>query len=709
MSIFAKTNNITSLNQNAMKKLLHTNLWSAAVSCLGRSVQLLTVLLALSVTANAQDSKQQTFNLHKLMQKRAIPKNFPKPDFPIATAEDMRRAHDASGAPLNFPDRVWFPGEWEEVKAVVVAIPYTYFVPDKKEDTRYSALPIVQGYAIYYYAESKDDPVKEVGRGSYESYFDLNSESGQVALRLIDGIQRAGAEAWVRIEQPGDEQVVRYYMEAHEMRTDKIRFFVSGGNSVWFRDCGPICFYYGDEDKVAMLDFLYDYERPLDDVLPSVLHRQIGIPNYINQVIWEGGNCLVDGAGGLMTSTAMYSHNKEVTVGPVIWDGKDPATIKYTTRETLNSDQCYDALKGMVGQAGTTIVERLKHDGGTGHVDLYADAIDENGFLFAKMPETYKDWEDYAIVKDNVAFMLKQKNCWQDQYVKWGDLPFPSYNDGSDWNSEEDYQNFTRTYANHLIVNNYILQPCFSPVDVDNMPTAAWDRANIEAMKKLYPGYTFYCLDMRIYDGSGGSIHCITKQIPADNPVRILHDAMYGKVNFGTLTEVPFSAFITNKSGIQKASLHYQVGEDGEWQKVDMTGNGNRWYCRVPVSKFPQGKKVFYYIEATSKNGKTITKPVTANHGGFYNFTPDETVEYKADDYDFSTEPVAKEKITFQLDTRWLTEDKSSQKPTGISEITTSKDFSAPSVWYTLGGLRLNEAPKAKGIYIYHGKKVVIK
>jgi hypothetical protein len=363
----------------------------------------------------------------------------------------------------------------------------------------------------------------------------------------------------------------------------------------------------------------------------------------------------------------------------------------------------------MVGQAGTTIVERLKHDGGTGHVDLYADAIDENGFLFAKMPETYKDWEDYAIAEGNVAYMLKQKNCWQDTYVKWGDLPFPSYDDGSDWKSEEDYQNFTRTYANHLIVNNYILQPCFSPVDVDNMPTAAWDRANIEAMKKLYPGYTFYCLDMRIYDGSGGSIHCITKQIPADNPVRILHDAMYGKVNFGTLTEVPFSAFITNKSGIQKASLHYQVGEDGEWQKVDMTGNGNRWYCRVPVSKFPNGKKVNYFIEATSKNGKTMTKPVTANHGGFYNFTPDETVAYKADDYDFSTEPVAKEKITFQLDTRWLTEDKSSQKPTGISEITTSKDFSAPSVWYTLGGLRLNEAPKAKGIYIYHGKKVVIK
>ena len=691
-----------------MRKPLRTNLWNAAVSCLGRSAQLLAVLLALSVTANAQDSKQQTFNLHKLMHKRAIPKNFPKPDFPIATAEDMRRAHDASGAPLNFTDRVWFPGEWEEVKAIVVAIPYLYYMPDKKEDTRYSARPIVQGYAIYYYAESKDDPAQEVGRGPYEYNFDPEKNGGLVSLQLIDAIQKAGVEAWVRIEQASDEEVIRYYMEAYGMRTDKIRFFVSGGNSNWFRDCGPICFYYGDEDKLAMLDFLYDYDRPLDDVLPSVLHRWQGIPNYINQVVWEGGNCLVDGAGGLMTSTAMYELNQD-KIGPVIWDGKDPQTIKYTTREPLNEDQCYNALKGMVGHAGTSIVERLKNDGGTGHIDLYADAIDENGFLFAKMPEAYKDWDDYKILEGNVAYMLKQKNCWQDLYVNWGDLPFPSYDDGSGWNDEKEYGNFARTYANHLIVNNYILQPCFSPVDVDNMPTAAWDRANIEAMKKLYPGYTFHCIDMRTYDGSGGSIHCITKQIPADNPVRILHDAMYNKVNFGTLTEVPFSAFITNKSGIKNASLHYLVGDDGEWQKVDMTGNGNRWYCRVPASKFPNGKKVNYFIEATSNNGKTMTKPVTANHGGFYNFTPDETVAYKADDYDFSTEPVAKEKITFQLDTRWLTEDKSSQKPTGISEITASKPAGFSDGWYTLEGLRLDKAPTAKGIYIQNGRKVVIK
>ena len=690
-----------------MKKLLCTNLWSAAVSCLGRSAQLLAVLLALSVTANAQDKKQQTVDIHKMLQKRSITNILPKPDFPIATAEDMRRAKDASGAPLSFPDRVWFPGEWEEVKAIVVSVLYRHFMPGHETDSRYAAYPVVPGYAIYYYAESQDDAPQEVGRGEYKTELDTESETGKVSFNVIDAIQRAGVEAWVRIEQASDEDLIRWYMEAHEMRTDKIRFFVANGNDRWFRDCGPICFYYGDEDKLAMLDFQYDWARQLDNLLPSILHRWQGIPNYINQVIWEGGNCLVDGIGGLMTSTAMIPHNQDKT-GPITWDGKNYTTIKYTTREPLNADQCHEALKGMLGQEGTCFVERLIHDGGTGHIDLYADAIDENGFLFARMPETYKDWKDYATLEGNVKYMLEQKNFWKDPYVNWGDLPFPSYDDGSDWNSEEEYGKFARTYANHLMINNYILQPCFSDVDEDYMPTAAWDRANIEAMKKLYPGYTFHCIDMRSYDGSGGSIHCITKQIPADNPVRILHDALYNKVNFGTLTEVPFSAFITNKSGIKNAALHYQVGEDGEWQKVDMTSNGNRWYCRVPASNFPKGKTVFYYIEATSNNGKTVTKPVTANNGGCYDFTPDETVEYKADDYDFSTEPIAKEKITFQLDTKWLTEDKSTDDPTGISEIQASKPAAISNEWYTLEGLRLDKALTTKGIYIHNGVKRVI-
>ena len=303
-----------------MKKVLCSKHWSLR-RCIGRSAQFLVVLLALTVTANAQDKKQQTVDIHKILNKRSISNILPRPNFPIATPEEMRRAK-ANEEPLNFPDLVWFPGEWEEVKAVVVTLAYNHMMPKKAEDRRYGAYPVIPGYAIYYFKEEPGAPLEEVGRGPYITTLDVVSKDGLVNLRLIDGIQRAGAEAWVRIEDASDEALVRKVMEAYDLRTDKIKFIVSKGNSIWFRDCGPICFYYGDDDKVGMLDFFYGRNRSLDDLLPSVLHRQMGIPNYITNVVWEGGNCLVDGAGGLITSSAVYANNS-YTYGPVVWDGSD--------------------------------------------------------------------------------------------------------------------------------------------------------------------------------------------------------------------------------------------------------------------------------------------------------------------------------------------------------------------------------------------------
>ena len=670
---------------------------------LNKSVQILLVLFALSITASAQEG------IHKLLLKRSLKGVLPKLNIPVVPAEQTNKARKVGRQQVqSFHDRVWFPGEWEEVKAVVVTVWYQHCVPGHEDDTRYAAIPIVPGYASRIYQETEESQVEDLGFGPFVSKLDLTSVRNKVFLSIMDGIQKGGAEAWVRIEKAEDENKIRKAMEDLNMTTDRMRFFVSEGNDFWFRDCGPICFYYGDDDNIAMLDFLYDDRRQMDNILPKVLHAKMGIPNFITNVVWEGGNCLVDGVGGLMTSSAVYEANGGTT-GPVTWYNNDPKTIAYTQKPALTEDNVEEALGGMVGQANLSIVDRLYADGGTGHIDLYADATDESGFMFAKMPDIYKNWGDYGIMERNVAAMFKKKSFWNAPYINWGDLPFPAKDDGSPFESEKEYHSIARTYANHLMVNNYILQPCFSPVDENHMPTAAWDRANIELMKKRYPGYTFYCIDMRCFDGDGGSIHCVTKQIPADNPVRILHYPLYDKINLGTLKDVPFSSIITNKSGIAKAQLNYCVGKDGQWKQVDMTSNGNRWYCNVPASTFTNGQTVNYYISATSKNGKTITKPVNAAHGDYYDFVVDNTVEYTDDAFDFSTEPIAKEKLTFNLDTNWLEEDTTPvEPPTGIVEVSGSRFQVSSTGWYDMFGRKLNGKPTQKGVYILDGKAVAI-
>ena len=108
---------------------------------------------------------------------------------------------------------------------------------------------------------------------------------------------------------------------------------------------------------------------------------------------------------------------------------------------------------------------------------------------------------------------------------------------------------------------------------------------------------------MREFDGSGGAIHCVTKQIPADNPIRILQKNIHSSVNLGELTDIPFSAIITNKSGITHAELMYRT-DGNQWQCIDLTSNGNRWYGNIPANALKSNSTVEYYIQATSGNGK---------------------------------------------------------------------------------------------------------
>lgn len=649
--------------------------------------------------------------IHKTMVKRAYTGQYELPKLPKATPELMRKAHDATGAPLNFKDRIWSPGEWEEVKAIVVSPLYSYLNPGYLLDPHYYASPLVPGYATYYYKQNPDDPYEEakiVGYGQYVSLLDVQTDYGLIFLQIMDAIQRGGAEAWVRIDTSNDAYVIRNAMKDLGMVTDNMRFFVAPGNDYWLRDCGPICFYYGDDDNLAMLDFFYSGTRYADDALPSVLHREMGIPNYISSIVWEGGNCLVDGVGTLVTSESAMAHN-DTDSGPIVWDGENYSTVSYTTRTVPTNEEIAQSLQETLGQNKLLIIPALKSDGGTGHVDLYADAKDENGFLFTKMPEQYNTWKDYATVESNIAAVLGQNSFWDRNYYNMGELPFPSKNDGSDFESEEEYGGkYSRSYANHCIVNNVIIQPCFSPVDENHLPTAEWDRKNIEILQNRYPGYTFYCIDMRKFDGQGGSIHCVTKQIPADNPVRIIHKNIHGSVNAGTLTDIPFRAVITNKSGIANAQLVYRVN-NGEWQVVDLNNNDNSWYASVPTSTFTLGSQVDYYFSATSNNGKTITKPLNASYGAFYNFSLTNEGTYDEKMFDFDTNPVAKENITFVLGTTFLREDTSGSPATAISEVNTDNVKKADNCWYTISGSRLSVRPSAKGIYIYNGKKVAIK
>ena len=636
-------------------------------------IMLAACAFAFAATAQTAEPTQEELmrSFRQTVQKRDISQRHLNTNIPLSN--DIVNSKGNSFAKDLPQDRVWFPGEWEEVKAICVTPYYTYLVPGHENSRYWMADPLVSGYAQYYQYNQLQGWTEQ-GMGHYISVMDTTSSFGKVFFYLMDGIQLGGAEAWVRVEHPEDSLIVLRTLARMNLRHEGVRFIIGKGNSFWFRDCGPIAFYYGEEDSVAMLDFTYYPGRALDDSLPSLIHWQMGIPNYLTDIEWEGGNCLVDGAGMVFSSDAIFSSNRD-GYGQLYWDGNDISTLEYKRVNVLNNTQIKQALQALIGQRATHILPAYQYDGGTGHVDLYADAWDENGFVFSVMPETYSSWTDYRTGQKNIDSLCSYKSVFNRDYYTMATLPFPSKDNGSNFSSQSDYNNnYTRTYSNHTFVNNVILQPCFSRVE-GGEPSAQWDRNNIELIKQAYPGYTIYPVDVREFDGSGGAIHCVTKQIPADNPIRILHKNIHDTII--PMEQVPVSAIITNKSGIAHAEVVYRVNE-GDWQTVSLTANGNRFYGNIDLDNSTDVTHIMeYYISATSNNGKTITKPMTASQGGYYTFNYNAgTPNFDSTMFDFDTMPMPAENITFTFSSTWTTEDSDDPRPlAGIDDVELEESF----------------------------------
>ena len=542
----------------------------------------------------------------------------------------------------QLPEKMWHPGEWEELQAVVVNFPYNAYPADHLGDENYTAQIVFPGRGDMYRWNDRSNRWQYYGYGNvdglpdtadyqglaeysrqngygddYVEYYESLESFRGVFLNLIDAIQH-GTQAWIVIWHLSDSTVIKDFMAAKGMPLTNYRFIEAYANAFWYRDCGPICFYYGDNDDVAMLNFQYSPGRACDDLLPDSIASQIGFPMYTSTLAWEGGNCLVDGYSKLFTSTATLEENNR-NYGQIYETGSSLQPYTYSSKTPLTYAQTADSMNAIFGE--THFMPRLVSDGGTGHIDLYADMYDENQFVFSKFPEVYSNWIDYATASKNIDSLTSWQSFAGVNY-RAAYIPFPSRDDGSNFPSETNYDSmYTRSYSNHTFINNIIVQPCFSKV-VDGEPTAEWDRANMESIRAAYPGYELYPIDIRTFDGYGGAIHCITKQIPAASPIRILHSPIVGAQGTAlNAQDAAISARITNNTGVASAKVMYRV-DGGEWQTVDMAaGADNMYTASIPTTTFStSGVVVDYYISVTSNGGKTITKPFTAANGAYFCF-----------------------------------------------------------------------------------------
>lgn len=486
--------------------------------------------------------------------------------------------------PINqYPASVVVPGEYEESQAACISWSYDY--------------------------DNNGNP----------TVVDTFSEYGWISEQLANAIQPE-CPVWIRVKSAGDSVILKRYMASQGTPLYNCRFFVAPVDDWWIRDYGPIGFYYGAQDSLGFLDLKYYDGRDRDDVFPDTLANAIGISNYKTTMYAEGGNIMTDGWGKFFFSDVITSVNTDASYQSPPW--------------TLN--QTLDSLKRYFGAPELVKLKSLKCDGGTGHIDLYLKMIDEQNLMVMQLPGEVTAL-DKQLIEDNLQ-TIKTFNCTYNRPFHVYRIPMPTKDNGTIPKTCAMLNADARTYVNGLTLNKTFIYPTYS----DNVDGNSAQDAEVEVyLKKIMPGYKMVGIDSRVISTGGGELHCITMQIPADNPIHLWHPSIEGYQPLQSKYHIVVKA--TNKSGMASVKCMWRKKGGSSYTALSLTDSSGYYIGDIPGTGFVASDEIQYYISASSNNGKSISKPIVAPNGMYIFFFTQRTgidpVEVVAKNHLFAVSP----------------------------------------------------------------------
>jgi agmatine/peptidylarginine deiminase len=574
-----------------------------------KSIYLLIACIAITQTAIAQGQQPQKLNSQKLFakNKRAILQAFTEKK--VGALSHRNFSVDTF---TNLPIDARVPGQFEETQAVIMTWGYNYTF-----DTATFIL-------------------------TYTTPGDETNPDALISMRLSNAIQK-NAKVLIRVNSFADTSAIKTIMSNYGTPLTNYGFYEAQIDSWWDRDSGPISFYYSNNDSIGMVDMDYytlaaledtsgfvlnDFDiinaggRIHDDSIPVKVGQYFNYPVFKTPLNNEGGNLIFDGINDVWTSTRA----REANVGysyPLIFgvDGfplvdtngqflRDSSVKIYANYPPL-TDSAYENLHLKSFNSKKMVeLETFNCDGGTGHVDIYSKLFDENKLGIVDYAQAINH-TDFAAWTANLQKLQTATDAYGKPYTL-KIIPMPPLSNG---NTQTDCEIDQRTYINGIFVNKTFIMP----INSNPLNMTIKDAQAIEETKKAFPGYKIDAIDASSMYGYGGALHCITMQIPAENPIYIKHDAYSGSVPYSSSYAI--NTFIKNKSGIANAKVFFRKASSSVWNNATLTlGSNNNYTSAIPSAGYGNGDTIEYFIEAVSNNGKTISKPFTAREGGAHRF-----------------------------------------------------------------------------------------
>ena len=264
----------------------------------------------------------------------------------------------------------------------------------------------------------------------------------------------------------------------------RIVFYINPTNDAWCRDHGPAFIINPEaEHKKAIVDWNYNAwggkypPYDLDDVIPTRIATQLGIPVFHPGIIMEGGSVEFNGEGTVLTSECCLMNSNR---NPHL----DKMQVEKYLYEYYGVEQVLWVSEGISG------------DDTDGHIDDTVRFVNSDTVL--AVVEENKSDENYEPLQENLR-QIKKMRLINGKQLNIAELPMP------DPVIFED-QRLPASYANFYISNGAVIVPVFR---------CSNDERALKIIAECFPGRQVTPIDSTDIIWGLGSFHCLSQQEPA--------------------------------------------------------------------------------------------------------------------------------------------------------------------------------------------------
>jgi agmatine deiminase len=256
----------------------------------------------------------------------------------------------------------------------------------------------------------------------------------------------------------------------------RLRFLITTSDDIWVRDYGPLtCI--DESGRRVVVDAIFDPPPAMpfanDDAFPQRYAAHEGLACRQLPLHLEGGNLWSDGRGTIVATDGLFARNP-----------------------TLPPDEVRHRLLAALGAETLITVPPLRMED-TGHVDV---------FVKLATPDTVLITEPHSRVNrrtlGEAARILRTSRSATGKPFRVVTLPsVPFYRN---WGIVRVWPN----YANALTVNGRVLVPVYRDRERDAAALAVY--------RQVMPDHDIVGIDASVAANAGGTVHCLTMQVPAD-------------------------------------------------------------------------------------------------------------------------------------------------------------------------------------------------